>query len=65
VHCYRIVGSVQDAKDLLRSTLLAAWRGIGGPRGTRVDADVAAPDRYPPLSQCIAGSARRHHEYVA
>jgi len=28
LHIYRIVGSVQDAEDLLQETLLAAWRGI-------------------------------------
>lgn len=30
LHCYRIVGSVQDAEDLVQETLLAAWRGLEG-----------------------------------
>jgi RNA polymerase sigma-70 factor (TIGR02960 family) len=29
LHIYRIVGSPQDAEDLLQETLLAAWRGLG------------------------------------
>jgi RNA polymerase sigma-70 factor (ECF subfamily) len=33
VHCYRILGSVQDAEDLLQETLLAAWRGLRGYEG--------------------------------
>jgi DNA-directed RNA polymerase specialized sigma24 family protein len=28
LHCFRIVGSAQDAEDLLQETLLAAWRGL-------------------------------------
>ena len=33
VHCYRIVGSVQDGEDLVQETLLAAWRGLEGFEG--------------------------------
>jgi RNA polymerase sigma-70 factor (ECF subfamily) len=33
LHCYRIVGSLQDAEDLVQETLVAAWRGLDGFEG--------------------------------
>ena len=33
LHCYRILGSLQDAEDMLQETLLAAWRGLDGFQG--------------------------------
>jgi RNA polymerase sigma-70 factor (ECF subfamily) len=33
VHCYRMLGSLQDAEDALQDTLLAAWQGIAGFEG--------------------------------
>jgi RNA polymerase sigma-70 factor (TIGR02960 family) len=33
VHCYRLLGSVSDAEDVLQEALLAAWRGLDGFEG--------------------------------
>jgi DNA-directed RNA polymerase specialized sigma24 family protein len=50
VHCYRILGSAQDAEDALQETLLAAWRGLAGFE-ERVDPHLAVPDRHQPLPE--------------
>jgi RNA polymerase sigma-70 factor (ECF subfamily) len=33
VHCYRMLGSFQDAEDVLQDTLLAAWQALAGFEG--------------------------------
>ena len=33
VHCYRFLGSVQDAEDALQDTLLSAWQGLASFEG--------------------------------
>jgi RNA polymerase sigma-70 factor (TIGR02960 family) len=33
VHCYRMLGSFQDAEDVIQDTMLSAWQGLGGFEG--------------------------------
>jgi len=68
VHCYRILGSAQDAEDALQETMLAAWRGIGGFEGrasirtwlyqiatSRCLNALRAASRRPPMSSPLSG----------
>lgn len=33
VHCYRMLGTFQDAEEALQESLLAAWKGLDGFEG--------------------------------
>jgi RNA polymerase sigma-70 factor (ECF subfamily) len=68
VHCYRALGSAQDAEDALQETLLAAWQGIGGFEGrasirtwlyqvatSRCLNALRAASRRPPMSWPLSG----------
>ena len=54
LHIYRIVGSAQEAEDMLQDTLWPLARPLRV-RGPRVGAGLAVPDRHQPLAGCPAG----------
>ena len=44
-HCYRMLGSVQDAEDALQDALLRAWKALDRFEGRSSHALLAVPDR--------------------
>ena len=61
LHIYRIVGSTQDAEDLLQETLLVAWRGPSSSRGVRRSAPgyTGSPPTARWMPSGRAGAARK------
>ena len=51
LHCYRILGSLQDAEDTVQETLLAAWRGLAGFEERAFASRLAVSDRDEPLPE--------------
>src|SRR3954464_6070548 len=59
VHCYRILGSVQDAEDMVQETLLAAWRGLAEVEGRASVRTWASPNATNRCLNALRDSSRR------
>ena len=60
VHCYRILGSAQDAEDAMQETLFTAWRSLSGFEQRSSLRTWLLPDRHHPQPERAAvGITRR------
>ncbi len=50
-HCYRLLGSFDDAEDMVQETMLRAWRGREGFEGQVAVSNLALQDRDQRLPQ--------------
>lgn len=59
VHCYRMLGSFDEAEDLVQEVFLRAWRGRAGFAGRSSLRHLALPDRHHACLDALDGRKRR------